>query len=92
MHCSYSEEYAIRQQNWLLILAPDGYVSPRNEAWEARRNYAAEDEQPVELYNLAEDRAQRMNVAARHPDKVAALKALLVKIQNQGYSAPRLVR
>jgi len=92
VHCSYSEEYAIRQQNWLLILGPDGYVSPRNEAWEARRNYAAEDEQPVELYNLAEDRAQRMNVAARHPDKVAALKALLVKIQNQGYSAPRLVR
>jgi len=92
VHCSYHKEYAIRHDNWLLIFGPDGYVSPRNVAWEARRGYPADDDCPVELYNLAEDTAQRVNVAAQHPDKVVALKALLEKIQDEGHSAPRLSR
>ena len=65
-------------------------MSARNAAWEARRGYAPDDGAPVELYNLRTDLAQKHNVAAAHPDKVAELQALLRKIREQGHSAPRL--
>jgi arylsulfatase A len=44
----------------------------------------------VELYDLAKDPGQRKNLAAEQPEAVAELRALLKKIRDQGYSAPRL--
>ena len=59
-------------------------------AWEKKHKYPADDDQPVELYNLKSDIGQRHNVAKEYPQRVAALQALLKKIREQGYSAPRL--
>ena len=44
------------------------------------------------LYNLREDIGQRNNLAEKQPEKVKELQALLNKIRDQGYSAPRLAK
>ena len=90
VHNTFENQYGIRDGDWLLIDAKDGYRSGRNKEWEARHNYPADDDQAVELFNLKEDIGQRHNLAAEHPDKVAELQTLLKKIQDQGHSAPRL--
>lgn len=82
------EPYAIRHGDWLLV---DGKGS-RNPAWEKRHGYPPNEKSPVELYNLKTDLSQKHNVAAGQPERVAELKALLKKIRDQGYSAPRLLK
>lgn len=90
VHNTYDGQYGIRNGDWVLIDAKDGYRSGRNKAWEAERGYSKDDDQPFELYNLKDDLAQKNNVAAQHPEKVTQLQALLKKIREQGFSAPRL--
>ena len=90
VHNTNAKGYAIREGDWLLIDDKNGYVSSRNPEWESKHNYPADDQQPVELYNLKTDIGQRNNIAKEHPEKVTALKALLKKLQDQGHSAPRL--
>ena len=90
IHNTRKDQYAIRHGDWLLVDANNGYVSGRNKTWEAKRNYPADDAKPIELYNLKNDPGQKKNLAGQHAEKVAELKALLKKIRNQGYSAPRL--
>lgn len=92
VHNTFANSYAIRHGDWLLIDAKQGYHSGRNKAWEAKHDYPADDQQPVELFNLKDDIGQKVNLAAKHPDKVAELKALLTKIRQQGHSAPRLAK
>jgi len=84
-----NQPYAIRHGDWLLV---DGKGN-RNAAWEKRHGYRDNKmKSPVELYNLKTDLAQKHNVAAAHPERVAELKALLKKIREQGHSAPRLAK
>ncbi len=90
VHNTRANQYAIRDGDWLLINAKDGYVSSRNKEWEAKHDYPADDHQSVELYNLADDIGQRNNVAAKFPDRVTKMQALLKQIRSQGHSAPRL--
>jgi len=90
VHNTYSEHYAIRHGDWVLVNSKDGYKSGRNKEWEAKHGYAKDDDGPVELYNLRTDIGQRHNVAAKYPERVRELQALLGKIRKQGYSAPRL--
>ncbi len=90
IHNTNPNGFAIRQGDWLLVNAKDGYGSGRDQGWEARRNYPADDKNKVELYNLKTDLSQKNNVAAIHPEKVAELQAELERIREQGYSAPRL--
>ena len=89
VHNTNANGYAIRHGDWVLINAKDGYVSARDAAWERRHGYPPDDDGPVELYNLRTDLAQKHNVAAAHPEKVAELQALLQRIREQGHSAPR---
>lgn len=91
VHNTYKNGYALRQDDWLLIAAKDGYVSRRDATWEAKHDYPTDDDQSVELYDLAADIGQRHNLAANHPEKVAQLKSLLQTTRTRGYSAPRLV-
>ena len=90
VHNTYRGRYAIRHEDWLLVDAKDGYESKRDEAWESRHGYRADDDSPAELYLLTEDLGQRKNLAATNPGKVSELHAMLQKIRSQGYSAPRL--
>ena len=83
-----NQPYAIRHGDWVLV---DGKGS-RNADWEKRHGYPDDTKGPVELYNLKTDLAQKHNVAAEQPERVAELKALLKKIREQGHSAPRLAK
>ena len=82
--------FGLRNNDWVLINKPTGYARPATEDWLARHDYPADDDSPVELYNLANDIGQRHNLASEHPERVGALKALLKKIHDDGHSAPRL--
>lgn len=90
VHNTYKGKYAIRDGDWLLINHKDGYTSKRDKEWEQRHQYNADDDSPTELYNLRSDISQRNDVSGDKPEKVAELKKLLMKIREQGYSAPRL--
>ncbi|MGB7347480.1 MAG: arylsulfatase [Pirellulaceae bacterium] len=90
VHNTRVDEYAIRDGDWLLINAKIGYGSGRNQKWEDKHEYPADDDAPVELYDLSKDIGQRNNVAAEFPERVAKMQTLLQKIREDGYSAPRL--
>ncbi|OUW17296.1 MAG: arylsulfatase [Opitutales bacterium TMED158] len=92
IHNTRENQYAIRDGDWVLVDTENGYMSGRNETWESKRAYAADDDQAVELYHLAQDIGQRRNVAAANPERVAFMQALLRRIREQGYSAPRIER
>lgn len=82
VHNTFEDHYAMRRGDWVLIDAPMGYTRGRDtlDAWEQRHGYE-EDGLPVELYNLSEDLEQRHNLAAKYPEKVAELQALLGRIR-----------
>ena len=91
VHNTNAKNYAVREDNWLLVNATSGYTSRQpSQEWNKKHSQPPDDQQPVQLFNLKEDLGQRHNLAAEHPDKVARLKALLKKLQDQGHSAPRL--
>lgn len=92
IHNTKANSYAIRQGDWVLIDGKSGYISGRDKNWEAKRDYPADDKQPTELYNLKSDIGQKHNLAAKEPDRVKAMQALLKKIRDQGHSAPRLAK
>lgn len=92
IHNTKAEAWAIRSGEWNLVVGKSGYHSGRNKEWEAKRSYAVDDDAKVELYHFAKDPGQRNNVAAGNPDKVAELRALLDRVREQGYSAPRLAK
>lgn len=92
VHNTYKDKYAIRDGDWLLINHKDGYTSRRDKGWEKRHGYEPDNELPVELYNLKDDVGQRVDLATKEPAKVEELQALLKKIREQGYSAPRLAK
>lgn len=91
IHNTYKSGYAIRDGKWNLIAAKNGYVSKRNPAWERKHDYPADDELECELYDVSTDIGQRHNLAAEHPEIVERLQSKLAQIQQQGFSAPRLV-
>ena len=92
VHNTRVDQYAIRQDDWLLIDDNNGYVSRRNSEWEAKHGYPTDDKSPVELYNLKVDIGQRRNLANEYPEKVDQLKTALKAIRDNGYSAPRLAK
>ncbi len=89
VHNTRKGHYAIRDGDWVLIDAESGIVGgPRRhppEAWMQKHGYAADDGQPVKLYNLKEDIGQRLNLAAEHPERVAEMQALLKQIRESHY-------
>lgn len=90
VHNTHANQYAIRHNDWLLVDTKSGYVSGRNKQWESKHGYPADDNGPVELYDLSKDIGQRNNVAKSHPELVEKLQAKLKQIRDQGYSAPRI--
>ncbi|MFD2257296.1 arylsulfatase [Luteolibacter algae] len=90
VHNTSPEKYAIRQNDWLLIDSQNGYTSAVDPEWEKTRGYPADDNSPVELYDIKQDPSQKNNIASDHPEVVKNLQRQLGKIRTQGYSSPRL--
>ncbi len=82
VHNTRKDQYALRSGDWLLIAHKHGYMSGRNKAWEKRHNYPADDDGPVELYNLRRDLGQRNNLAAKRPEIVNRLMAELEELRS----------
>lgn len=84
--------FGIRQGGWVLIDHPSGDNNRGRNAepeWFRRERMAKTHDRQVELFNLQEDPAQRVNLAAAHPEKVEALQSLLERYRREGRSARR---
>lgn len=90
VHNTKARDYAVRSGDWLLVDARSGYGQVAPPKWNEKHGQGPDDGQPIELYNLKEDIAQRHNLASKFPERVTELQALLKKIREQGHSAPRL--
>ena len=85
VHNTFKDGWAIRDGDWLLIQAKNGYHNRISPAFESKHAYPADDDLPVELYDLAEDIGQRNNLASQHPEKVKEMQALMKRIKEEGY-------
>jgi arylsulfatase A-like enzyme len=63
--------YALRQGDWKLVMHP-GKKNARETGLPPE----------FELYNLATDIGEQVNIAASHPEKVEQLKKILIRIQS----------
>lgn len=81
---SINGSFAVRQGQWKLLLCPDsgGWSAPRPGS------KGGADLPKVQLYDLEADLAETRNVAAEHPDRVAALEARLRTWVAEGRSTP----
>ncbi len=68
---------ALRKGPWKLIFGPG------SGGWGKGR-----DDQPAQLYNLADDLSESRNLYAENPERVAELTALMESIVNRGRSTP----
>ena len=85
VHHSINGSFAIRQNDWKLILCPGsgGWSFPKPS------DKAAIDSLPEnQLYNLKEDPSETQNLIATHKEKAEALKALLISYITNGRSTP----
>ena len=83
VHHSLSGMFAIRQGSWKLIVGrgSGGFTNPR-------RIKPKPGEAKGQLYNLAEDPAEKNNLYLEKPERVAQLGKLLEKYRKSGRSAP----
>ena len=91
VHNTRTDAWAIRVGEWNLVTGKSGYHSGRVKAWEEKRNYPADDDDPFELYHYAKDISQRNNLAKKFPEKVAELQKELKNARERGFTAPRLL-
>ena len=75
------DRYGCRDGDWVLIDAKTGDARPVPAAWSEKHRQPAEDDLPVELYNLKDDPGQRHNLAAAHPERVATMQARLKQLR-----------
>ncbi|GMV82022.1 MAG: arylsulfatase [Planctomycetota bacterium] len=81
VHHSASGKFALRRGEWVFIDAPSGDDNREPDWLKAERGYSAHGH-PGELFNLAEDPAERCNRYAERPDLVRELSAQLEQIKN----------
>jgi arylsulfatase A-like enzyme len=84
VHHSFHGSFAIRQGQWKLLLCPSsgGWSFPRPERDDLRGLPS------VQLYDLANDIAEKNNVQDKHPEIVTRLTKLLEKQVADGRSTP----
>ena len=89
IHNTFANQFAIRRDNWVLIDADTGSMTPMPQWFIEANNYDI-DMPDGSLYNLQEDVGQRTNRINEFPEKAAELRKLLKGIRDKGHSAPRL--
>ncbi len=87
VHHSAKGHFAIRKGNWVLIDWKTGDDNKEPDWFKKERGYEPHS-QPCELYDLRQDLAERRNLCAEQPEKVAELKKLLEKYKRDGRSTP----
>ncbi len=95
VHNTFADKYAIRSDDWTLIATKTGNQNMRMKRfnysnWQEKHDYVHDDNVKGQLFDMKNDSGQRKNIIGQHPDKANELTQLLQKIQNKGYSAPRL--
>lgn len=75
--CSMKGLPGLRDGNWKLIFGQG------SGGWTKGK-----DEQPIQLYNLAEDPGETTNVAHRHPERVTRMKQQMEQLITKGRSTP----
>ncbi len=83
VHHSIDGSFAIRKEEWKLILCPGsgGWSFPRTPE-------ELEGLPPMQLYNLETDPGEGQNLIGSHPDKVQEMKSLLSEYIQKGRSTP----
>lgn len=88
VHNTYEAIWGLRQGDWLYIDGPTGGSRKLPPSFMALRGYENFDTD-VLLFDLATDPEQRHNLRDNHPERVAAMAALLGQYREQGYSVRR---
>lgn len=88
VHNTFEEDFAIRQDNWVLVFA-DGNPQSRlkkysSSKWDEKHGYPHTARTGLELYDLKTDLGQRHNVAAEYPERVKQMQEKLNQIRQQG--------
>jgi arylsulfatase A len=83
VHNTMKGGYAVRHKQWLLVAAKTGAVSQVPQWFDRENGYVAND-QPGELYDLSRDLAEKHNLYAKQPEKVAELQKLLEEVRAKG--------
>ncbi len=89
VHNTSARRWAVREGDHVLIEDPTGSETRVPEWFAAAEGWAAEPA-PALLFDLRRDPGQRRNRLHEEPERVAALRALLARLRDQGWSAPRL--
>ena len=84
VHHSVTGMFSIRQGDWKLVLGrgSGGFY------WKAEENAPKPGESHGQLYNLADDFGETINLYAERPDIVERMTALLENYQSRGNSRP----
>lgn len=82
IHHSISGQFAIRHEQWKLVLCPGsgGWCPPTDEEAEEQ------DMPPVQLYDMEQDPGETTNLQARYPDVVEDLTHHLQSLVDRGRS------
>ena len=83
VHHSGNGAFAIRQGPWKLCLTPDAGAGNYTKLSDVPAN-----KPPFQLFNLADDPAEKTNLYKQHPEIVQRLGALLIKYIRDGRSTP----
>lgn len=81
VNCSMSGVPSVRKGTWKLILSPIDGGLPKGD-----------DDDVVQLYNLASDLGETRNLANEQPARVADMKAMLEKLISDGRSTPGVLQ
>jgi len=91
IHHSISGYFAIRQDNYKLIMCPGsgGWTSPKpsSKLW---ADHEKKGEPTFQLYDMSKDLGEQNNLAASMPERVKGLKLLLKKQVEYGRTTPGL--
>ncbi len=88
VHNTFADTWAVRRGDWLYLDARDG-AHTRVPEWYLPTQETSANPHPHALYDLARDPSQQNNVCAEHPEVVADMRSLLLRLREQDRSAPR---